>query len=257
MRLRRRILLLGFTLFVLAALQPTWGVCASGPGELEVTGFGGSVPSRMTCGPDVRVKYGGAGGAFAAHLGDDTRRRPGTGFVAGGGAALAYDHLLLYRACNLSSSDCTLPTSYAEGALGGRLGYDWSWVGFRVGALIWIRPDGSGGAVPFPDVSLRLGDVDGWRVVAGLGAYDVPTMLRPGLYGGVLVPLDAAGAERGWELDVHVGQHLGMAGLSSVRAHAGLRAPVSAGSWLSLGAAAWMNEVGSGPEGDLGWGTIF
>jgi hypothetical protein len=167
---------------------------------------------------------------------------------------MAYDHLLLYRPCN-PSSDCTMPSSYAEGVLGGKLGYDWSWIGFRVGGLIWIRPDGSGGAVPFPDVALRLGDVDSLRVVAGLGSYDAPTMLRPGLYGGLLVPLDA-GVVR-WELDVHVGQHLGMAGLSSVRAHAGLRAPLGPRSWLSLGAAAWMNEVGSGPEGDLGWGALF
>jgi hypothetical protein len=252
MRLRRRLLLLAFTLFVLAALQPTWGVCAGGPGELEATGFGGSVPSRMTCGPDVRVKYGGAGGTFATHLGADPRQRPGTGFAVGAGGAVAYDHLLLYRPCSPSSSDCTLPTSYPEGVLGGRLGYDWSWIGFRVGALIWIRPDGSGGAVPFPDLSLRLGDADSLRVVVGLGGYDVPTMLRPGLYGGVLAPLG-----RGWELDVHVGQHLGMAGLSSVRAHAGLRAPLGTRSWLSLGAAGWMNDVGSGPEGDLGWGARF
>jgi hypothetical protein len=252
MRLRRGILLLAFSLFVLAALHPTWGVCASGPGELEVTGFGGSVPSRMTCGPDVRVKYGGAGAALAAHLGDDPARRPGTGFVAGAGGALAYDHLLLYRPCDPSSSDCSPPQSYGEGVLGGRLGYDWSWVGFRVGALLWFRPDGVGGVVPFPDLSLRLGDIDRVRVVAGLGAYDVPTMVRPGLYGGLLAPL-----EGGWELDVHVGQHLGMAGLSSVRAHAGLRAPLGPRSGLTLGAAAWINEVGSGPEGDIGWAAGF
>jgi hypothetical protein len=90
------------------------------------------------------------------------------------------------------------------------------------------------------------------RVVVGLGAYDVPTMLRPGLYAGILAPL-----ERGWQLQMHVGQHLGMSGLSSVRVHGGLRVPIARSSWLTLGAALWANEVGTGPEGNVGWAARF
>jgi hypothetical protein len=247
MRLRRPVLLLGITLFVLAALQPTWGVCAGGPLDAEATAFGGSVPSHMTCGPDVRVKYGGAGGRLETHFDDGPLARPGTGLSVGGGGAVAYDHLLLYRPCG-PPSDCAT-SSYAEGVGAGSVGYDWRSFGFRAGLLLWGRDNG---LLPFPDGALRFGDVDGIRVVVGLGAYDVPTMLRPGLYAGILAPL-----ERGWQLDMHVGQHLGMSGLSSMRVHGGLRVPIASSSWLTLGAALWANEVGTGPEGDVGWGARF
>jgi hypothetical protein len=156
--------------------------------------------------------------------------------------------LLLYRPCT-SAFDCTTPASFPEGVIAGRVGYDWRWFGFRAGLFLWFR---EGGLRPFPEAALRFGDVDGMRFVVGLGAYDVPTLLRPGLYAGILAPLG-----RGWQLDVHVGQHLGIADEASVRMHGGLRVPIGARSWLTLGAAAWANEVGVGPEGDLGWGARF
>jgi hypothetical protein len=249
MRLRRCLLLAAFTAFVLAVLQPTWGVCADGPGDVDASAFGANVPSRMACGPDVRVKYGGIGGQVSTHLGDDAGRRPGTGFVLGAGAAGAYDHVLLLGPCRSLTTNCAVPPSFFEGAIAGRLGYDWSWFGFRAGILFWGVRDGG---FPFPDISLRFGAVDGVRFVAGLGAYDVPTMLRPGLYAGLVAPL-----EKGWELELHVGQHLGIAGLASVRAHGGMHAPIGPRSWLSLGGALWANELGVGPEGDLGWGSRF
>jgi hypothetical protein len=203
----------------------------------------------MSCGPDVRIHYASAGGQLGTHLNANPQMRAGTGFFLGAGAAAAYNRFSIYGACT-ARSNCDPPASFVEGVAAVRLGYDWIGFGLHVGALVWLRPDTP--PIPVPDVALRFGDVDGPRFVLGVGAYDVPTLLRPGLYLGFLVPL-----ESGWRVDMHLGGHLGFGWVGSMRLHAGLRMPIGPLAWVSLGAAVWTNVVGVGPEGNVGFGTRF
>jgi hypothetical protein len=97
------------------------------------------------------------------------------------------------------------PGEFVNGsALGARAGggYDFRAFGFRVGVLysagsaVLVHP------MLLPDVALRLGPRDIAYLSLGLGAYDAPTSVRPGLYVGlsvVLVPRLTA--------SVHYGAH--------------------------------------------------
>jgi hypothetical protein len=261
---RRGLLLLGVTVFVLLALQPTWAVCAGGPVDVEASGYGGSVPTHLACGPDVRLRYGGGGGLVGAHLGragtgadaEDRRGVPeGTGFFVGAGGAAEYVAPSLI-ACD-GSKDCTVPAPYGQGVLVGRVGYDWHPVGIRVGGLVSFNQDGSRF---FPDLSLRLGATNRIRVMAGLGSYDVATMLRPGGWIGLVMPLGA-----GWDVALHTGAHGSawifgnptLGGSTGYRTQVAVRMPLDKRLWLQLGEAVWVDDVGWGPETSAGLGGSF
>lgn len=85
-------------------------------------------------------------------------------------------------------------------------GYEGRVVGVHLGAL---AQDGSAPletALAFPDVAMRFGPRNLLSLTFGLGAYDVPTTLRPGLYLGLSVfPVPAFGINLHWGLHCTIG----------------------------------------------------
>jgi len=117
-----------------------------------------------------------------------------------------------------------------------RLGYDWTYFGFEAGIFL-VQPFtqrglgtlGDGGG---PDFLLRFGPLATWRVELGLGAYNEPTILRPGAYVGFgMVPAP------GWDIVGHLGSHL-IYGEPTGRYDIEVRAPVSSHFQIGLGVAA-------------------
>jgi len=88
--------------------------------------------------------------------------------------------------------------------LGARLGlgYESEYVGVRAGLLVQGGSVGLAETMWLPDVALRLGPRDRVNLSLGVGAYDVPTTVRPGLYAGL-----AFGPVRGFTLELHYGLH--------------------------------------------------
>ena len=132
-----------------------------------------------------------------------------------------------------------------------RLGYDWRWLGFQVGFLGW---EGLGsGSDPashlglLPDAYLRIGPRDVLRGEIGLGAYNAPTVLRPGLYVGLGV-----NGGQGWDVMGHLGVHAPMGSLhanSQARADLEVRAPVAERIRVGFGAALTSGFQHVEPEG--------
>jgi hypothetical protein len=243
-KLRRYVLLTGGALFVYAALKPSPGVCADGPVELEGDGYGGSLPAHLACGPDARIRFAGAGGSVGAHMGHDADQDgPDDGIYIGGGSAVEYSAPSLLR-CD--GSNCNVPGPSGQGGVGGRIGYDWSEVGVRLGGLLLWNGDG---LRPWPDLTLRLGQVQRLHVAAGLGSYDIETLVHPGVWLGLELPLGS-----GWEITLHEGAHGNFGDTTSSRTVVSLRLPLSDRLWLVAGQAVWANNLGWGPETTLGIG---
>jgi len=205
-------------------------------------GYAGSVPSHIACGPDVRVRYAGGGGVASTHFNGALDAHPGTGVMVGAGGAAEYLDTALLRCSD--SGNCTLPPSGGYGAGTARIGYDWNRFGFRVGGLVYFGADG---AFVLPDVAVRFGQMGKLRFSCGVGSYDVPSMLRPGVWAGWDGTL-----EGGWELGLHGGAHLGADSVSSLRIQSSLGIPLGEQLRLNLAPAVWLNELGTGPEMTIG-----
>ncbi|HEY4103516.1 MAG TPA: hypothetical protein VGM44_06480 [Polyangiaceae bacterium] len=96
--------------------------------------------------------------------------------------------------------------SFVNGAYSGfraGVGYDERWVGGRGGFLIAGGSALNTETLALPDFALRVGPLDTAYLMLGLGAYDAPTSLRPGIYlGAAVVPI------RGLTASIHWGLHL-------------------------------------------------
>ncbi|HEY5241483.1 MAG TPA: hypothetical protein VIJ22_08465 [Polyangiaceae bacterium] len=247
MRARRGLLFAGFTLFVVCA---THRVGASGPWEAEGGPYGGSVPGHMTCGPDMRIAYGGVGGEIRYSQARAAGQSDGVAFDVGG----------LVESERAWAVGCNTPECLGDGFSGlapsgrARIGYDWPGFGFRLGAILWTQPQTGQRLqpVPVPDLALRVGAFDEVRFVLGFGAYDLPTYLRPGLYCGLLVPVG-----RGWELGGHVGVHYALADSLGFRGAITVRAPLAPHVWLRTDFAVMGNDSGPGSDAVLGLGEDF
>ena len=155
MRARRGLLFAGFTLFVVCA---THRVGAAGPWEAEGGAYGGSAAGHMTCGPDMRIAYGGVGGEVRYSQARVPGESDGVAFDVGGVAETerAWAVGCTAGACNGDGFSGLAPSGRA------RLGYDWPGFGFRVGALLWTQPQTGQSlhVVPVPDLALRFGALD-------------------------------------------------------------------------------------------------
>jgi hypothetical protein len=141
-----------------------------------------------------------------------------------------------------------IPGPYAQGVLLARAGYDFPRVGVYAGAILFLARD----SVALPEVAFRFGYVDRFHLSLGFGSYDIPTMLRPGLWAGATLPVSG-----GWELALHAGLH-GDIGHGDdawpARAQATVRMPLSRTLWLQSSQALSLTSRGWGPESSLGVG---
>jgi hypothetical protein len=227
-------------------------VGASGPVDLEGTAYGGVEEGEWACGPRARARYGGVGGEVRAHpfradlaaaraadkgAAEDQGAATGPVFAAAGSVEhKAFEQI---DCSSDSSSDAcgkAVPPAGLSGAGRAIGGYDWEYFGLSAGVIVWTHYDSPNDAHPtpflFPDLALRFGPTTRWRISAGLGSYNVPTLLRPGLYGGV-----GFSPSLGWDLDLHGGAHFGFAEQAGVRADAALRIPIAPRLQLGLGTA--------------------
>ena len=199
-------------------------VAVAGPTQIEAEGYAGSSVGQWTCGPSARANYGGVGGQIRVYTDDRVARPPEDvpsnggaaeeaaldiephGFWLGGGGGGEY-RAFTRTACSdrpCSTNDVIPPSRLLAGGRAS-FGYDWDYFGMRAGALVFQRwasnVDGSPTSVVLPDASLRFGRRLGFHSEVGFGAYDVATVMRPGLYVGLGY---ASGA---WAADVRGGVH--------------------------------------------------
>ena len=235
---RRRWLVLGLGGLMLSAVSR---VAVAGPTQIEADGYAGSSVGQWTCGPSARANYGGVGGQIRVYTDDRVARPPEDqpsnggallpdsneaipqpppptpteeaaldiephGFWLGGGAGGEY-RAFTRTACSDQpcSTNDVIPPSRLLGGGRASFGYDWDYFGMRAGALVFQRwasnVDGSPTSVVLPDANLRFGRRLGFHGELGFGAYDVATVMRPGLYVGLGY---ASGA---WAADVRGGAH--------------------------------------------------
>lgn len=129
------------------------------------------------------------------------------GFSIGGGGGGEY-RAFTRTACSdqpcSSSADVIPPSRLLVGGRG-NIGYDVDYFGARIGALAFQRwannVDRSPTVDVIPDVNLRFGRRLGIHGELGFGAYDVSTIMRPGLYVGL------GYASGPWAADLRGGGH--------------------------------------------------
>jgi hypothetical protein len=107
----------------------------------------------------------------------------------------------------------------------------------HAGVLVWTARLTVMEAWPLPDVDLRVGRLDGTRLMLGIGAYDLATYARPGIYAGLLFP-----ASRGWEIGGYVGAHLGPDGTSGMRESLTMRATLTDRLWAHMALSLTEND---------------
>jgi hypothetical protein len=235
---RRLFLSLGFVGLIASAARPA----ASSPVDIEGTTYGGSASGGWACGPDTRVKYGGVGAEVRIH--PTARPEPGTNQAGDDGIVLSVGGAAEHRAyafldCNqCSNAGTTVPP--AGVVYGGTIkaGYDGRWIGVNGGLLLWQNLDTATDTSPttnfFPELSLRVGPLDRFRAEIGIGSYGAPTILRPGLWAGVVGVLDP-----GWELAFHESVEVatGAGASGGYRSDLTLKLPVTRELQVGLGGA--------------------
>jgi hypothetical protein len=271
MSLRRFLLTLGLLLLLFSAAHRA---SAGTPVDVEAGGYGGSSSGAWACGPRASAKFGGIGGEVQVRpfeSSPSTPPAPATsdgeaasdtsgevtprdeGFVASGAGAVEYRE---YDLVHCNDSDCgadgtPVPPSGLLFGANLKAGYDWRWIGFRAGALVWEEFDDNEDRKPLvralPDVALRIGPRDVIRGELGLGSYALPTLLRPGAYAGI----GYSPAPR-WDLALHGGIHRTFDDSGTARFDLALKAPL--GARVQIGAGAALSEGTLGrvePDGRL------
>jgi hypothetical protein len=280
---RRRWLVLGLGGLMLSAVSR---VAAAGPTQVEAEGYAGSSVGQWTCGPSARASYGGVGGHVRIYTDDRAPRPPEEepsnagalqpdsneampqppppppgsdeatldiepdGFSLGGGGGGEY-RAFTRTACSdqpCSSTTDVIPPSRLLAGGRANIGYDTSYFGARVGALVFQRWASNVDRSPtndvLPDIDLRFGRRLGVHGELGFGAYDVSTIMRPGLYLGVGY---ASGA---WAADLRGGVHETFDDQAGVRADLSARYAITRVVAPGLGVAVSSAERIS-PEGRL------
>jgi hypothetical protein len=189
----------------------------------------------------VRVRYAGAGGMANFHLREDPRTHQGAGLLLGAGAAMEQVAMAPLRDADASG----IPGPYPEAALEARVGYDDKPIGVRAGAILFLSRDRSW----WPEFAFRFGRLDAFHASVGLGAYDAPTLLHPGLWAGAALPVGG-----GWELAIHAGLHGNVGDEIPLRTQVTVRMPLTRTLWLLSAQAVSVTSRGWGPESSLGLG---
>jgi hypothetical protein len=170
----------------------------AGPGatrdlELQGAGYTGTTTGAWTCGPSARVHYGGVG-AQVRWSEQRATERHGSGGTVVVGAALEYEHAKIIRP--ESDDDCAnppctsgRPPNAVLPGFGGRVGYEWRYFGFQLGAQVWSAWSAPGDRhatlFALPQLELRGGPEHiAWAIV-GFGSPLVTTYRRWGIYGGI------------------------------------------------------------------------
>jgi hypothetical protein len=172
------------------------------------------------------------------------------GFSLGGGGGGEYRGFTRTRCHDQPcSTDDVIPPSRLLPGGRANIGYDTKYFGSRVGALAFQRwatnTDGSPTTNVLPDIHLRFGRRLGFHGELGFGAYDVSTILRPGLYIGLGY---ASGA---WAADLRAGGH------ETFDDQAGLRADLSARYAISRVVAPGLGVAVSSTQQTTPEGRLF
>jgi hypothetical protein len=278
---RRSVLVLGLGGLMLSAISR---VAVAGPTQIEAEGYAGSSVGQWTCGPTARANYGGIGGHARFYTDDQPARPPPPeeaanagvlapdvegappiarieppeppldlepyGFSIGAGGA--GEHRSFTRiACNetpCSPKNDAIPSAQLLAAGRADVGYDWRYVGLRVGVLAFQRwengYDSSPTANVLPDIEFRFARRAGFHAGVGFGAYDASTSFRPGGFH----TLGYTGG--GWDADLRVGGHLVFDGQAGLRVAASVRYAISSVVSPGLGLAVSSAEQVA-PEGRL------
>ena len=230
---RRWLLVLGLGGLVVSAAHPAIGA----PLDVEAAGYGGTASGGWACGPDARVKYGGGGGEVRVHS-KATTDDPESGWSGALGGAVE-DRAISYLDCGQECGSSPPPTVTSGGVVGAgaaKVGYDWRWFGVRGGVNayeVWdARSDARPTLLALPSLIVRGGRVNGFHVEGGLGSYDVPTIMRPGLFLGA-----AYDFEPGWEIALHGGVHQTFDGSGGFRGALTLKLPVTDAVQIGAGLA--------------------
>ncbi len=167
------------------------------PSEVEIglNGYTGQGETAWACGPSARVKYGGLGGTLRWQ---QLRKMPRVSSPSLGvpeGLSLETSVVMEQRSFTLLSASSStpagsqLPPGAWMYAANFRYGYDWRYLGLRMGSLAFpvykSNTQSSPSMQPFPELSLRAGPIDLVYGELGLGSYNLPTMTNPGVYAGV------------------------------------------------------------------------
>ncbi len=221
--------------------------------QVDITAYGGTASGqfqRAGCSghpPAAALHYQGAGAQM--------RWRPHNnrgGFLVGASAALERNSYSLLSPG--SSGETNVPPVSARGAGGVRLGYDGDWIGLHGGAFVFqefgeVRTVGcpagttgctslptavygSPGLTFWPDLMVRFGSLDSFRFELGAGTYNVPTLLRPGLYAGMGYALPL-----GWDFATHFGYTDSFHGNGGGRLDLAVKMPVLEALRVGLGGA--------------------
>jgi len=219
MRLRRALRVAAFTVPVTLAAH---GARGDAGWQVEAAGTGGSASAQISHDADVRVAYGVGGVEVRYSAARAAEGARGLAFDAGGLAEVRSTQ-------SVGCVSCGAPETTVFPLGRARAGYDAPTYGVRAGVLVWTVRFGDVQAVPLPDVDLRVGRLDGTRVMIGVGAYDLATYARPGFYAGLLAP-----ASRGWEIGGYVGLHLGPDATGGMRESLTMRAPLGERLWAHM-----------------------
>ena len=172
------------------------------------------------------------------------------GFSLGGGGGGEYRSFTRTRCHDqpCSAAADVIPPSRLLPAGRANFGFDTKYFGSRLGALAFQRwasnTDGSPTTNVLPDVNLRFGRRLGFHGELGFGAYDVSTILRPGLYVGLGY---ASGA---WAADLRAGVHETFDDQAGIRADFSARYAISRVVAPGLGVAVSSTQQTT-PEGRL------
>jgi hypothetical protein len=254
-----------WTLVMLLALLVATAARRSGastPVEVELAAYDGRASGGWACGPTASVRYGGLGGVVRLHslaASESAERSVTVGPSARSGLAVTVGAAGEGRSFTLlgcATRDCSgagaiVPPGGIVGAAMARLGYDSEYVGFHGGALVWQRFANNTDTRPtwqwVPELLLRVGRLERFHADLGLGSYDVPTLLRPGAYLGVVWAPTS-----GWECALHAGIHEVFDGELGVRGSLGFKAPLAERLQLGVTIAASSGAFDEiEPEGQL------
>jgi hypothetical protein len=172
------------------------------------------------------------------------------GFSLGGGGG-GENRAFTRTACNAqpcSPTQDVIPPTRLLGGGRANIGYDTDYFGARIGALVLQRwasnVDRSPSNNVLPDVDLRFGRRLGFHGEVGFGAYDVSTILRPGLFVGL------GYASGPWAADLRGGAHETFDDQAGVRVDFSARYAITRVVAPGLGVAISSAEQVS-PEGRL------
>lgn len=214
----------------------------------DVQGGGGQAVSAWACGPTAKVNYGGVGGRVRVEEPlDETGDLVLSQTLQGAAEYRSYTIV----ACEDGVTNCSPPPDRWLGGGSLRAGLRYRWIELEAGALLTGYRESNGGAATLralPDLRLRLGPTQGFRMEVGFGAPASLDVVQPGLYGGA-----AYRWENGLDLYSRFGVYL-LDGLSTNRVEIGGFYPVFHGFGPMLMGGINLHSGNVNPVGRAGFG---